>query len=160
MKATLHAIYLLLAVMLAPTLFVMLEVFGVKANPFIVYTVFAGFYVTQREGIWLGLIYGLMYDIIVGVNVGLNGILFMFVCFLTVLFCENMIRRSNVVMSVICVAVWTVIVSGINSMFSAVSGIGYKLSVIGIEALYNGFVMLLLYVPMTRIFRKLYEEKR
>lgn len=160
MKATLHAGYLLIALMLSSTLFAVLEVFGVKPNLFLIYIVFAGFFIPQKEAIWLGFIYGLLNDIIIGENMGLNGIVFMFICFFTVLFCENMIRRSNAILSFICIIIWTIFAEGVNSLFSPVRGVFYKISVIGIEALYNGFLMLMFYVPLNKLFRKLYDEKR
>lgn len=160
MKATLHSVYLLLATMLAPTLFAVIEICGVKPNLFLIYLVFSGFYVEQKEAIRLGLVFGLVYDIIVGSTLGVNTILFMFVCFLTVLFCENLIRRSNALLSVLCVAVWTVIVEAINFAFSDVTGFWNGALVIGIEVLYNGIVMLLIYIPLSNLFKRLYEEKR
>ncbi len=159
MKATLHTGYLLIALMLSSTLFAVLEVFGVKPNLFLIYIVFAGFFIPQKEAIWLGFIYGLLNDIIVGKNFGLNGIIFMFICFFTVLFCENMIRRSNAVLSFICVAVWTIFAEFINSLFSPVTGIVHKMFVIGVEAVYNGFLMLIIYIPLNNLFKRLYDEK-
>ena len=160
MKATLHTGYLFIALMLSSTLFAVLEVFGVKPDLFLIYIVFAGFFVPQKEAVWLGFIYGLLNDIIIGQNIGLNGIIYMFICFFTVLFCENMIRRNNAVLSFICVALWTIFAEGVNSFFSPVSGLIYKISVIGIEAVYNGALMLALYCPLSKLFGKLYDEKR
>ncbi|MBE7011443.1 MAG: rod shape-determining protein MreD [Ruminococcaceae bacterium] len=160
MKGILHTVYLLIAIILSTTLFAAMDLFGVKPNMFIIYLVIAGFYVSQKEAIWLGMIYGLFYDIIVGHCLGLNGILFMFECFFTVLFCENMIRRSNVVISAIAIVWWTILIEGINALFSPVNGILHILYVIGIEAVYNSVLMLIVYAPLNGFFRRLYDEKR
>ncbi len=158
MKVTLHAICLVIAVALAPTLFAFLRIFGVKANIFLIYVIIAGFYATKREGIWLGLIFGLVYDIIVGRVIGLCGILYMLAGFFTVLICENLIRRSNALVIMLCTAVGTVIFEGISglvrSFFSENIGFLYSLRVIGIEAVFNGVLAFLLCIPLSRIFRR------
>lgn len=160
MKATLHAVYLLVAVMLGPTLFAFLEILGAKPNLFLIYIVMAGFYADKYEAVWLGLIFGFVLDILVGVCVGLNGILYMFVCFLTVVFCENMIRRTNAIIVFFGVLVWTVILEGINGIFCGNGEFLYSLGIIGIEALYNGVLLLIIYSPLRRLFERLYDEKR
>lgn len=160
MRVTLHAIYLLLATMLAPTLFAALEVFGVMPNLFLVYIVIAGFYVSKNEAIWLGLIFGLVFDIIVGHAIGLNGILYMFACFLVVLFCENMIRRSNAVVTFLSVAVWTLVLESVSAIFGGNGGFLNSIRIIGIEAVYNGVLSVILYILLGGLFERLSDEKR
>ncbi len=160
MKATLHAIYLLFAVALAPTLFAHLQVFGVKPNIFLIYIVIAGFYVSKTEGIWLGLITGFLFDIIVGVNIGLNGILYMFACFLVTVLCENMIRRSNALLVAITVMIWTAILESIAAIFCGGAGIWQSLKVVGTECIYNGVLSVIIFILLKGIFGRLYGENR
>lgn len=160
MKATVHIIFLLIALFFSPTLFSNLEIFNASPNIFLVYIVFAGFFAQQKEAVWLGFVYGIFYDITVGANFGLNGILMMFVCFLTVLFCEYMIRRSNIIIKFIAVAFWTFFVENINFIFSNSDWCMKTFSVIGAEILYNGLILLALYIPITKIFNRMYDEKR
>ena len=159
MKVTLHAICLIIAVALAPTLFAFLKIFGVKANIFLIYVIIAGFYATKQESIWLGLIFGLVYDITVGKAIGVCGILYMLAGFFTVLICENLIRRSNALVVMLCTAVGTVIFEGIQglvrSLFVDNIGFLYSLRVIGTEAVFNGVVAFLLYIPLNRVFRRI-----
>ena len=160
MKVTYHAIYLIIAAMLSTTLFVVLEAFGVSPNPFLVYIVFAGFYISKNEAIWIGLIFGLIYDIIIGVNLGLNGILYMFASFLVVLSCENLISRNNALVTAVFVAVWTIILEGISAVFTGSGGALNAIKIIGIEMIYNGLLGCLLYLILNKTYEKLYDNDR
>lgn len=157
MKVTLHTIYLILAMVLSPTLFAALPIFGVKPNLFLIYLVLAGFYVSKKEGIWLGLIFGFAFDIIVGRKIGLNGVLYMYACYFVVLLRENMIRRTNAIVVVLCVAIWTVIFEGITAVFGG-GGVIYALKTLGIEAAYNSGLALVFYGLLHGIFGKIYDE--
>lgn len=159
MKVTLHAIYLILALALAPTLFAALQIFGVKPNLFLIYLIIAGFYVSKTEAIWLGLIFGFAFDLIVGRKIGLNGVLYMYACFFITLLCENMIRRTNAMVVVLCTVIWTVVFESVAALLSGGAGILYCLKVIGIEAVYNSIIALMLYALLNRIFIRIYDEK-
>lgn len=159
MRATLHAIYLLLAATLAPTLFSFLQICGVKPNLFLIYIVTAGFYVSKTESVWLGLIFGFVFDIIVGMKIGLNGVLYMFACFFVTLLCENMIRRSNALIIFLCTVIWTILFEGIAAILSGGTGLLNGLKVLGIESIYNGVLSLIMYVPLSRLLGRLYDEK-
>ncbi len=159
MKVSLHTIYLILAMALAPTLFAALEFFGVKPNLFLIYLVIAGFYVSKTEAIWLGLIFGFAFDLVVGMKIGLNGVLYMYACFFVTLLRENMIRRTNVTVIVLSTVVWTVVFEGIAAIFSNSTDFLYCLRVIGIESVYNGVLSVVLYGLLNRFFVGFYEEK-
>ncbi len=159
MKVTLHTVYLILALALGPTLFAYLQPFGVKPNLFLIYLVVAGFYVSKTESIWLGLVFGFALDLLIGVKIGLNGVLYMFACFFVTLLCENMIRRSNALVVFLCTALWTVVFEGITAMLSNAGGVVHIIKVLGIEAVYNGIIALLVYLLLNRLFLRLYGEK-
>lgn len=163
MKATVHAIAALLLLALSPTLFAFCEIFGVKPNLFLVYVIMAGFYASKQEAIWLGLIFGFLFDIIVGRAIGLSGILYMFACFFVTLLCENLIKRSNLIVVFACVVLGTVIFEGAAALFRNISAgdIGFLHigKVIGIESAYNGILSVLLYVPLKKTFVRVYSEK-
>ena len=160
MRVTYHSIYLFLAAMLSTTLFTALEIFGVSPNLFITYIVFAGFYVSKNEAIWLGLIFGFVYDIIVGASVGLNGILYMFACFLVVVSCESVIRRNNALVTFIFVAIWTIVLEGINALFSPAGGFLSSIKIIGVEIFYNGIIAVILYLALRRKYERLYDNEK
>ena len=159
MRVTLHTAYLILALALSPTLFAFLQVLGVKPNLFLIYLVIAGFYVSKTESIWLGLVFGFAFDLIVGMKIGLNAVLYMFACFFVTLLCENMIRRSNAVVVFVCTVLWTVVFEGIAAVLSSANGMLYILKVLGIEAVYNGVLALVVYAVLSRLFVRLYDEK-
>lgn len=159
MKVTLHTVYLILALALGPTLFAFLQPFGIKPNLFLIYLVVAGFYVSKTEAIWLGLVFGFALDLLVGVKIGLNGVLYMFACFFVTLLCENMIRRSNAVVVFLCTAIWTVIFEGIAAVLSSAGGFVHIIRVLGIEALYNGVIALIVYLLLNKLFLRIYGEK-
>ena len=160
MRVTYHAVYLFLAALLSTTLFTALEIFGVSPNLFIIYIVFAGFYVSKTEAIWLGLVFGFVYDIIVGANVGLNGVLYMFACFLVVVSCDNVIRRNNAIVTFIFTAVWTAVLEGINAIFGPVSGIWSAIKIIVVEIFYNGTLAVVLYLALKRTYERLYDNEK
>ncbi len=160
MRVTYHAIYLLLATMLSTTLFTALDVFGVIPNLFLIYIVFAGFYLSKGEAVWLGLIFGLVYDIVVGVNIGLNGILYMFTCFLVVQSCESLISRNNAIVTVVFVALWTIVLEGINALFGSGGAIVSSIKIIGIEMIYNGVLAIILYFTLSKAYDKLYNKEK
>lgn len=105
MKYVFHLIFLLLFAVIQPTWLEYTEVFGAKANLFLVYTVVVSCYCGKKEGAVTGFVFGLILDLFIGRIIGLNTVLMMILAFLTANFCEKVIRKNTLLITILIVAI-------------------------------------------------------
>ncbi len=109
MKITVHGIFLLLFSVLQATWLNAAQIFGVKPNLFLVYTVIVCFFCSKGEGAVIGAVFGFFLDIITGRLLGMNTVLGMLTGFFTAYLCERVFRTSNVLIIMLTAAVMTLL---------------------------------------------------
>ncbi len=103
MKYVFHIFFLILFSVIQPTWLENAEIFGAKANLFLVYTIVTACCSSKKESSTIGFVFGLMLDILVGKNLGLNGILMMILAYFTTSFCESVIRKNTMLITIVIV---------------------------------------------------------
>ena len=164
MKATLHGGFLLLCAVLQATWLNYITVFDVKPNLFLVYVIVISFFCGKTEGGIVGAIFGLVLDIIIGKIIGINMVLCLMAGFLVALFCERVIRKNSVFITMLSVVIITFVYESVYYLFSFlfVQGMGYANALINVilaESIYNGIVSAVIYYIFGKFAQKLYADK-
>ncbi len=103
MKAVMHGFFLLLFSIIQPTWLSGIEIVGVKPNLFLIYIILICSFCGRTEGTAIGLIFGFVLDMLTGRLWGLNALLGMLLGFCVSYFYKNVLRHSNVLISMLFV---------------------------------------------------------
>lgn len=74
-----YAVWLIILVILQPTLMQWIGIFGISPNAYLVFVVAAAFTCGKSTAVWVGAIFGLIYDFTVGRAIGISGLMFMYI---------------------------------------------------------------------------------
>lgn len=157
-----YILWLVVLVIIQPTLMQGIEVFGVSPDLFLVLVVCAGLFRGKGEGAVAGFIFGLAFDVMVGRLVGLSGIIYMYAGF-----SAGMVRE-RVVSDRITVAIPVILATAL--LGGVIYYIGYHISYgdlgFGIalirtilpKALYTTVAGIVLFVPIRKSFDLIREK--
>lgn len=105
MKYIFHTIWLILFSVIQPTLLEYTEIWGIKPNLFLIYVILISFYSSRKECMTVGFIFGCIIDLLVGRIIGLSAVLMMLLAYFIAVFCEKIIIKNTLLISLTTVAV-------------------------------------------------------
>lgn len=105
MKATHHAVWLLVLAALQPTLLNYIKICGAKPNLFLIFIVIMALLSGKRDGAVVGAAFGLMFDLLTGKMIGLHAVLYMYLGFFFGLMSENVLKKPTVIISALAVLI-------------------------------------------------------
>ncbi len=165
MKIALHGGFLLLCSVLQSTWLNYISVLDVKPNLFLVYVVVLSFFCNNKtEGAVVGAVFGLVFDLIIGRIIGINMILSMLIGFTVTLFCERVIRKNSVFITMLSVLVITLVYESVYYFFAFLfsGGMGYWNALVAVilpESVFNIIVSVLMYYIIRKVTQHLYADK-
>ncbi len=109
MKYVLHAVFLIVFMIIQPTLLEYIEILGIKPNLFLVYIVIISCRCTKWEGAVTGFFFGLLLDLLTGSSLGLNAVLMLILSVAIADFCEKYIRKNTWLTTAVIVLVATLL---------------------------------------------------
>ena len=165
MKIALHGGFLLMCSVLQATWLNYITLFDVKPNLFLVYVVVLSFFCNSKiEGAVVGAVFGLILDFIIGRVVGINMILSLLIGFTVTLFCERVIRKNSIFITMLSILIITIVYESVYYFFAFLftGGMGYWNAMIAVilpESIFNVIVSVPAYYILGKFTQYLYTDK-
>ena len=165
MKIALHGGFLLMCSVLQATWLNYITLFDIKPNLFLVYVVVLSFFCNKKtEGAIIGAVFGLVLDFIIGKVIGINMILSLLIGFTVTLFCERVIRKNSVFVTMLSVLVITIVYESVYYFFAFLftGGMGYWKAIIAVilpEGIFNMIIAVFMYYILGKLTQHLYTDK-
>lgn len=164
MKFTIHGVFLLIFSIIQSTLLDGIEILNIKPNLFLVYLIIICCFCDKKEGASVGFAFGLILDMMIGRFWGLNAILGLLSGFFLAYFCERVLRKNNVFVTMVIIFFASVIYETtyglISFVFNGSMNLGTLiLRFVLLESLFNMIAGLVLYFPVKKFTKFLYVDK-
>ena len=155
-----YAIWLLIFIILQPTLFEWIGVFGISPNVFLVFVVLTALLRGKRAGAVCGAVFGLVFDLLTGRMVGFSGIIFMYIGAGIGMAAEQFLNSSGASVSAVVLFVASFVYTFVyyiaySMMFGDMGFLTALLRVILPEAVYNSLLGWVMFVPIRKSFGKI-----
>ena len=149
-KATLLLILIFITVyFLQINIFTWLNIAGIMPNLFVVLALFMGLFIGKKLGAVFSLIIGITLDILVGKTIGFSGIALAAISLMGEYFDKNFSKNNRIMiitMTIGCTIFYELIMYIINiAAFQIEAEITTMLLILGIETIYNVFLVIILY---------------
>lgn len=144
---------------LQTNIFTNLTIAGIKPNLFIIFTVLVGIYVTQKNGVAVGLIVGIIVDALNEPVIGVTAISLGIVGYMAGLF-ERIFSTESKITIIIMVIFGTLLGEILQYVIQLIINqsqleIVQFIKILSIEALYNGLLTIIVYP----IYNKMHQKK-
>lgn len=161
MKITVHGIIMIIFAAMQATWLNAIEIFSVKPNLFLVYTVVVSCFAGRVEAATVGFAFGLMLDLLSGKIWGLYSLLCMILGFSIASFVDGVGGKRSIVFLLLITFVSSFVLEFIYFLISFTS-VGFKhalISVILPEGLYNVVIAIPVYLLIKKLAKFMYADK-
>lgn len=164
MKFTIHGVFLLIFSIVQSTWLNGIEILNVKPNLFLVYLIIICCICEKKEGATVGFVFGLVLDVLIGNFLGFNAILGLLSGFFLAYFCERVLRKNNIIVTITMVFFASIVYETIYGLISSVFYGNMHLGLLIVrnilpESLYNILAAVVLYFPVMKFAKYLYVDK-
>lgn len=153
MKYIFHIIALLLFSVIQPTWLDYISFLGIKPNLYLVYVIIVSCYCSKTEGAVLGFAAGMALDLLIGKIIGINAVMMMALGFLIAKFCDSVIRKNTLLITILIVAVIVPVYGLLYYIIAFLGDLNFKSAFVKI-LLPEGLCSLIAAVPLYFVIKK------